>query len=628
MQAYVAHQTVNSFVWDNVSYNVKDKLILDNISGCVKRGEYIFCRIEIHRLTSESGSLMAIMGPSGCGKTSLLNILSARVKGSSVSGEVFADSTTKPVCRFVEQEDNLIGVLTVRETLMFAAKLDLPKSVTRKEREELVDGLIKIFGLEDVRNVKIGTAIQKGISGGQKRRVSIASQLISLPPVVFLDEPTSGLDSEAAFCVMRDMRKMAQQFNMIIIATVHQPSTVVFNLFDDLLLLSKGKTVYCGKREESEDFFAAHDVVIAVHANLAEVYLSVIDTDFAVDKGAAERRLNNLTNSWKGYVNSLSIPSSTKDDTTLIVHSVSSPSTPTEANDSEVVPTRRGPSFLYILWVLCHRSTLNAMRNMLAYWLRVVMYMALGVVMGTTFFHPPLTQERFPDRYHAMYFGMCFASFMSVAGVPAFLEERAVFCRERANGQYGVLHFSVANALVSSPFVLLVILGYTLVMYWGVQLKETASGFLIFLLFNWLNFLAAEAQVVFVSSMMPNFVIALTQVAFLNGLWMVLAGLVSRPLLPKFWKYTFANLDYQRYVWETLAVNEFGGREFECTPTPAGCVCQYADALNAHCKWSGDTYLESLQYGNVKIWEWFAVLISIIIIFRSLAAVALFYRRK
>jgi ABC-type multidrug transport system ATPase subunit len=132
------------------------------------------------------------MGPSGCGKTTLLNILSRRLKSSSVTGtqllagSTFDDSTLRAISTYVEQEDHLIGSLTVRETVEFAAKLALPGNISGRERRQRTEDMLMDFGLVGVKDSKIGTPLQRGISGGQKRRVTTASQLITLPRIIFL----------------------------------------------------------------------------------------------------------------------------------------------------------------------------------------------------------------------------------------------------------------------------------------------------------------------------------------------------------------------------------------------------------------------------------------------------------
>jgi len=126
------------------------------------------------------------MGPSGCGKTTLLNILSRRLT-KTVSGEQsFDDETLRGMSTFVEQEDHLIGSLSVRETIEYAARLSLPPGIGPRERSLRVDDMLRNFGLVSVKDTKIGTPLQRGTSAGQKRRVTTASQLITLPKIIFL----------------------------------------------------------------------------------------------------------------------------------------------------------------------------------------------------------------------------------------------------------------------------------------------------------------------------------------------------------------------------------------------------------------------------------------------------------
>lgn len=115
---------------------------------------------------------------------------------------------------YVEQEDALVGALTVRETLYFAAQLALPSTVTKEQRKRRIDDLLMAFGLQRQRDTLIGSPLRKGVSGGQKRRVSVASQLITGPRVLFLDEPTSGLDSTASFEVINHIRQVAKKNNV------------------------------------------------------------------------------------------------------------------------------------------------------------------------------------------------------------------------------------------------------------------------------------------------------------------------------------------------------------------------------------------------------------------------------
>lgn len=162
------------------------------------------------------------MASSGSGKSTLLNVLAHRAQGlhASVKAAIYINGaaanprTFRKISAYVEQEDALVGSLTVRETLNFAARLSLPSTVSKLERIQRIEALITAFGLQGQANTLIGTPIRKGISGGQKRRVSVAAQLITSPKLLFLDEPTSGLDSAASFEVISFVKDIAKKHNV------------------------------------------------------------------------------------------------------------------------------------------------------------------------------------------------------------------------------------------------------------------------------------------------------------------------------------------------------------------------------------------------------------------------------
>ena len=267
LEDHLTNHDIASFAWQKVDLETWNRKghspakILDNVNGSVSAGE-----------------LLAIMGPSGSGKTSLLNFLAGRSGGFrrgvsrgtvSVNGIATFSEQIHTISSFVEQEDTLIGALTVRETLDIAARLSLPSSISRAECTRRTDELLQAFGLQNQANVIVSTPIRKGISGGQKRRLSVANQLITAPKVLFLDEPTSGLESTASFEVMRHLRATARRHRLIIIASMHQPSSSTFHHFDKLLLLSEGKTCYCGDLGHLTSYMEAPFLYILILPSLS-----------------------------------------------------------------------------------------------------------------------------------------------------------------------------------------------------------------------------------------------------------------------------------------------------------------------------------------------------------------------
>uniref|UniRef100_R7VZ46 ABC transporter G family member 11 n=1 Tax=Aegilops tauschii TaxID=37682 RepID=R7VZ46_AEGTA len=209
-------------------------VILDKLSGYARPGE-----------------VLALMGPSGCGKTTLLDTLAGRLgPNMKESGEIMINGCRQKIASrtsaYVTQEDVLMVTLTVAEAVHYSAELQLPDSLTPAEKRSWADDVIKQMGLAAVAGTRIGGPVSKGISGGQRKRVSICIELLASPALIFLDEPTSGLDSAASYHVMSRIVGIAKRNGTTVVAAIHPPSTEVFELFHGLCLLANGKTVYFG----------------------------------------------------------------------------------------------------------------------------------------------------------------------------------------------------------------------------------------------------------------------------------------------------------------------------------------------------------------------------------------------
>ncbi|KAK0598028.1 hypothetical protein LWI29_030873 [Acer saccharum] len=199
---------------------------------------------------AESDRIMAIMGPSGSGKSTLLDALAGRLSTNTLmTGNILLNGKKAPIdsrdVSYVTQDDYFLGTLSVREILTYSAHLRLPSKMTNNKIDEIVQETIVKMGLQDCAENKIGNWHLRGISTGEKRRLSIGVEILTQPKVLFLDEPTSGLDSASAFFVLLVLNSIAHD-GRIVVCSVHQPSSHLFDLFDDLLLLSNGETIYFG----------------------------------------------------------------------------------------------------------------------------------------------------------------------------------------------------------------------------------------------------------------------------------------------------------------------------------------------------------------------------------------------
>ncbi|KAG9140547.1 hypothetical protein Leryth_016043 [Lithospermum erythrorhizon] len=208
------------------------------------------------------GEMLAVLGPSGSGKSTLLNAIAGRLHNNhQITGTVLANNKklTKPVLKrtgFVPQEDVLYPHLTVRETLIFCALLRLPNAISKQEKLSMVDKVIYELGLEKCEDTVVGNGtFIRGVSGGERKRVSIAHEMLINPSLLILDEPTSGLDSTAAYRMVSILGVLAHQKGKTVVTSVHQPSSRVYQMFDLVLVLSEGSCLYFGKGNEAMSYF-------------------------------------------------------------------------------------------------------------------------------------------------------------------------------------------------------------------------------------------------------------------------------------------------------------------------------------------------------------------------------------
>ena len=253
-----------------------------------------------------SGSLTAILGASGSGKTSLLNALSHRIKQGRLKTEgsiLYNGNSRLSSVRsaYVMQQDVLLPTLTVRETLYYAAELRLPPPTTREERERIVEEVLQELSLKECATTRIGNNVHKGCSGGEKRRCSLAVQMLANPSVLFCDESTSGLDSATASQLVRTLKYLARKGRNVII-TIHQPRSEIWSLFDNVLLLAMGSTVYSGPARECLPHFTTLGYQMASFINPAEflIDLAAVDLRTAEAEAASSARVRALVDAWKG----------------------------------------------------------------------------------------------------------------------------------------------------------------------------------------------------------------------------------------------------------------------------------------------------------------------------------------
>ncbi|BBN07153.1 ATP-binding cassette, subfamily G (WHITE), member 2 [Marchantia polymorpha subsp. ruderalis] len=540
-------------------------------------------QVLLHSLTgyAEPGAMLAIMGPSGSGKSTLLDSLAGRLaKNARLTGDIKLNGRRKTtlsygIAAYVTQVDELIGTLTVRETVEYSARLRLPGSMPVAERKAIVKSTIVEMGLQDCQNTYIGNWHLRGLSGGEKRRLSIGLEILTRPRLLFLDEPTSGLDSAAAFFVVTTLKQLARD-GRTVIASIHQPSSETFEIFDNLCLLSNGHQIYFGEAASARQLFEQAGFPVPALRSPSDHFLRCVNSDFDTMKmtmsGSKSGQLMKSRDLESAYnVDKLSTPevvgmlietfavSEFAEIVSQKVHEINQKEGPLlEGTGSQA-------SFFTQAYVLTKRSFVNMYRDVGYYWLRLAVYILLTVCIGTMYFNIGNEFGAILGRAGCMSYVGGFLTFMSIGGFPSFVEDMKVFYRERLNGHYGVTAFVVGNSLSSMPYLFLISLVSGSIVYFMVQLHPGFEHFAYFVLILFSSVLCVESLMMAVASVVPNFLMGIITGAGIQGIFMLVAGYFRLPNdLPKpVWRYPMFYISFDMYSLEGLFQNDFLGLTFE-----------------------------------------------------------------
>ncbi|OIT07726.1 PREDICTED: ABC transporter G family member 11-like [Nicotiana attenuata] len=577
-------------LWVRAS-NIKDgsKAILKGLTGYARPGE-----------------LLAIMGPSGCGKSTLLDTIAGRLRsGTRQSGDILINGHKQTLAygtfAYVTQDDTLLATLTVKEAVYYSAELQLPNSMPKSKKKEIADITIKEMGLQDAMETRIGGWSGKGISGGQKRRVSICMEILTRPKLLFLDEPTSGLDSAASYYVMKTIASQCK--GRTIVASIHQPSAEVFALFHSLCLLSSGRTVYFGPASAAIEFFALSGFPCPTLQNPSDHFLKTINSDFDqdIEEGSTGRKtteevINILIKSYR---------SSDK------YNAVQSQVAEICKQEGEILEKRSHVSFTNQSFVLTRRSFVNMCHDLGYYWLRLAVYVVIAIGLGTIYYDVGFSTASVQARGTMLMFVASFITFMAIGGFPSFVEDLKVFQLEKLNGHYGSGSFVIANTLSSMPYLLLVSLIPGAIAYFLTGLQNGVEHFIYFVLVLFTCMMLVESLMMIVASIVPNFLMGIITGAGLQALMILSGGFFRLPSdLPKpFWKYPLHYVAFHTYAFEGLFKNELEGLKIQ--DVQKGKLVQMIN---------GEDILRNTWQMNMNYSKWvdLAILLGMVVFYRLL----------
>ncbi|KAL0463859.1 UNVERIFIED_CONTAM: ABC transporter G family member 36 [Sesamum latifolium] len=481
------------------------------------------------------GVLTALMGVSGAGKTTLMDVLAGRKTGGYIEGDIRISGFPKNqetfarISGYCEQNDIHSPQVTIHESLIYSAFLRLPKEVSDEQKMAFVDEVMDLVELDNLKDAIVGIPGVTGLSTEQRKRLTIAVELVANPSIIFMDEPTSGLDARAAAIVMRTVRNTVDT-GRTVVCTIHQPSIDIFEAFDELLLMKRGgHVIYAGPLGQHSQKVIEYFETIPGVPRIEEKYnpatwmleASSIATEARLGLDFAEYYKSTLLYQRnKTLVKELSMPAPGAKD--LYFSTQYSQST--------------WGQFKSCLWKQWWTYWRSPDYNLVRYFFTL----ACALLVGTIFWRVGTKKNTDTDLLTiigAMYASVLFLGINNCSTVqPVVAVERTVFYRERAAGMYSALPYAIAQVIIEIPYVLIQATFYTLIVYAMVSFEWTATKFFWFYFVNFFSFLYFTYYGMMTVAITPNHQVAAIFAAAFYALFNLFSGFfIPRPKIPKWW---------------------------------------------------------------------------------------------
>ncbi|KAJ1740047.1 hypothetical protein LPJ78_004944 [Coemansia sp. RSA 989] len=592
--------------WENLVYKVPS-----NIKGQEQR-------TILHGLWGEirAGETIALIGSSGAGKTTLLNALSGRIVGGELSGKVlFCGSKRnskvfKRVTSFVQQDDLMHPLLTVQETLAYASNLRLPSSeYTAQDKNNRVNTVIRQLRLEAARNTRIGNEETRGVSGGERKRVSIGTELLTDPRLLFLDEPTSGLDSNSSELVVELVKGISQEQGIATLMTIHQPSAHIFNTFDKVILLSQGRVIYFGPTSTAIEYFSKIGYECPVHENPADYFVSIMTLDYRSEETLtrSKEQVQILADAFVKHANM---------DSKQCLEKSPHPDEAGSLNSSTREITISRNSWLHEYLTLTKRDWLNIKRNVNYCGSQIGQPVAMGLLIGFMFFQLKHDGMSIQNRLGVIYIILVQSS-MAIFFPPLalFSNELRILTRERSVAAYRLTAYYAAKTTIYIPIILTCNTSFFICTYFLSHLVYEASKFFIGLGVFYIVNVVYVMLMMLVGSAIPAIEVAYVMasatltVQFLFGGYFVNFRSVTPVLRWIRW------VDPIYYAFSALGQNEMNSLKFDCAP-------------GEQCFENGKQVLDYYSLDRFTIWQNVLLLLMLGVVFYAIGYACLRWKSK
>ncbi|XP_048781230.1 uncharacterized protein LOC125683804 [Ostrea edulis] len=613
-------------VFKHVNVEVDKKLILNNVSGLASPGE-----------------LLAVMGPSGAGKSTLLNTIAGRIPLSSGTITVNGHSITKDLRRklcYVLQQDIFFSSLTLRETLQFTAKIRLPDKMSNEQITSKVDEIIQDLDLTRCVDTIMGDVWMRGLSGGEKKRASIACELVTDPVMILLDEPTSGLDYSTAFSLIEMLRSYARDHNKTVVTTIHQPSSSIFYQFHKLLLISDGELAYFGDTGKVVDFFHKADVSMDSHYNPADFILEKLKED--------EKTRLKIVSAMDQMRNSSNWPVKLRSSEDLLDDEIQPETAPPADimmeqpyNEKDSVRVslieldktddntqdQKWPTGFITQYTQLTLRGFKTSKSQIFSKFKLIETVTLTIIVSLIWFQLPRTEETLRDRMGLLfYMGMHLGFTPLFDTVIAFPLERMVITKERLAGWYRLSAYYLAKMTSELVLILIQPLIFITIIYWCVGLNGVSSYYAT-LGTLCLHSLAGQSVGLFLGIVSMDIRKGMTQATIYIMVTMLLGGFYTRSL--PVWLDWMKHLSFQWYTFSALLYLEFyDGPDLRCAVRTAVSESQFSTCLDSNSTSIPSSEVLQFYSINYPYWTYILPLFAFIFIFRIAGYFILKFKQK
>ncbi|XP_018015632.1 protein white isoform X2 [Hyalella azteca] len=588
------------------SKNAPTKHILKNVSGICRPGE-----------------LLAIMGASGAGKTTLLNVLTGRggdllnVSGNlCVNGLTMKPSQLTSQSAYVQQDDLFVGTLTVKEQLIFQARLRMDRNIPHEKRMERVREVMQELSLTKCQNTLIGIPGRiKGISGGETKRLAFACEVLTNPSLMLCDEPTTGLDSFMAQTIVEAMRDMAQT-GRTIISTIHQPSSEVFALFDRVLLMAEGRVAFLGLTTEALAFFERAGKTCPDNFNPADFFIMTL----AVEPDREEESKSFIAKVCDDYD-----ANEGKEVTRQVLANSAGGKKEDVFSDSKTHKSPYKASWTSQFSAVLVRSTLEILRDPTQLRIKIIQTIMIALLLGLIFLDQENDQAGAKNCISVLFLLLTNMTFQNTFGVVnLFATEVEIFTREHENGMYRSDVFFIAKNVAEIPMAVLQPVLFVGVIYYMVGLNPGADNFFICM---GIIVLVANIGVSFgylISCLARNLEMALAIAAPLIIPFMLFGGFfLNSDSVPVYFIW-LQYISWFNYANEALNINQWD--DF------GSIGCEFGNNTSSLCPYqTGDDVLRDLNFESDNFGMDIGVMFALLFGFRIIAFAFLFgrlYRKK